>query len=154
MPPWDGHLFVNDAAKFWWKANTWEELVLREEMKGKGFAGWLRNIPKKPWALCVPCGQGRAKPMYPDMLVFRREDGKVKIDILDPHDDSRADAAEKAAGLADFARKHRASFGRIETIRVVKGKIERLRLHQESVRDKVIKVTDLKHLQDLYEQLA
>jgi type III restriction enzyme len=151
-PLWDGHLFVDGAAKFGWKANTWEDLVLREEMKSKNFVGWLRNIPKKHWALCVPCGQGQAKPMYPDMLVFRREAGKVKIDILDPHDDSRADAAEKAAGLADFARKHGPSFGRIETIRVIKGKIERLRLHQESIRDKVVKVTDLKHLAELYGQ--
>lgn len=150
---WDNHLFENGAAKFGWKATTsWEEMVLREEMKGKNFAGWLRNIPKKHWALCVPYGQGQARPMYPDMLVFRREEHKVKIDILDPHDDSRADAAEKAAGLADFARKHGAAFGRIEMIRVVKGQIERLRLHQESVRDKVLKVTDLKHLAELYEQ--
>jgi type III restriction enzyme len=151
-PLWDSHLFVDAAAKFGWKANTWEDLVLREEMKGKGFAGWLRNIPKKHWALCVPYGQGPAKPMYPDMLVLRREGTKIKIDILDPHDDSRADAAEKAAGLADFARKHGAAFGRIEMIRIVKGKIERLRLHQESVRDRVLKVTDLKHLAELYAQ--
>jgi type III restriction enzyme len=153
-PPWDSHLFVNDAAKFGWKANTWEDLVLREEMKGKSFAGWLRNIPKKPWALCIPYGQGQKKPMYPDLLVFRREGNKIKTDILEPHDDSRGDAAEKAAGLADFARRHGASFGRIEMIRVIKGKIERLRLHQESVRDKVLKVTDLKHLAELYEQLG
>jgi type III restriction enzyme len=151
-PLWEGHLFVNSASRFGWKTNTWEELVLREEMKVKGFAGWLRNIPKKRWALCVPYGQGPAKPMYPDVLVFRREGGKVKIDIFDPHDESRGDAAEKAAGLADFARKHGAAFGRIEFIRVAKGKIERLRLHQEAIRNKVIKVTDLKHLAELYSQ--
>jgi type III restriction enzyme len=149
---WDGHLFVNPAEKFGWKANHWEEAVLREEMKGKSFAGWLRNIPKKPWALCVPYGQGQPRPLYPDMLLFRRENGKVKVDILDPHDDSRGDAAEKAAGLADFARKHSAAFGRIETVRVVKGRIQRLRLQHESIRDKVIKVSDLKHLAELYDQ--
>ncbi len=149
-PLWKGHLFVDDAGKFGWKAGGWEEPVLREEMKGKTFVGWLRNIPKKPWALCVPVGQGAHKPMYPDLLVFRREGTKIKIDIFDPHDDSRGDAAEKAAGLADFARKHGGSFGRIELIRVVKGNIERLRLHQESIREKVAKVTDLNHLAELY----
>ncbi len=153
-PLWDGHLFVNGANKFGWKANTWEDPVLREAMKGKTFAGWLRNIPRKHWALCVPYGQGQAKPMYPDMLVFRREGKKIKIDILDPHDDSRADAAEKAAALANFARKHGRAFGHIEIIRIVKARIQRLRLHQESVRDKVVKVTDLKHLGQLYEQLG
>lgn len=84
--------------------------------------------------------------------MFRREGNEIKIDIFDPHDDSRGDAAEKAAGLANFARKHGAAFGRIEMIRIVEGRIERLRLHQESVRDKVVKVTDLKHLAELYEQ--
>jgi type III restriction enzyme len=152
IPLWNSHLFVNDLDKFGWKTNTWEEAVLREEMKGKTFAGWLRNIPNKHWALCIPYGPGREKPLYPDMLVFRREGNKIKIDILDPHDDSRADAAEKAAGLAYFARKYGAAFGRIEIARIANGKIERLRLHQESVRDKVIKVTDLKHLTELYEQ--
>jgi type III restriction enzyme len=151
-PVWTNHLFVNDSGKFGWKVNSWEDTVLREEMKGKTFAGWLRNIPKKHWALCVPYGQGQAKPMYPDMLVFRREGNKIKVDIFDPHDDSRADAAAKAAGLADFARKHGSAFGRIEMIRVVNDQIHRLRLHQESVRDKVLQVTDLKHLAELYEQ--
>jgi len=151
-PLWSDHLFVNEGGKFGWLANSWEEMVLKEEMKGKTFAGWLRNIPKKHWALCVPYGQGQAKPLYPDMLVFRREGNRVKVDILDPHDDARADAAEKAVGLADFARKHGAAFGRIEMIRIVKGQVERLRLHQESVREKVLKVTDLKHLAELYRQ--
>jgi type III restriction enzyme len=151
-PLWNNHLFVNDSGKFGWKVNTWEETVLRDEMKGKTFAGWLRNIPRKHWALCVPYGQGQAKPMYPDILAFRREGNKIKIDVLDPHDESRGDAAEKAAGLADFARKHGAAFGRIELIRIEKDQIQRLRLHQESVRDKVLKVTDLKHLAELYEQ--
>jgi type III restriction enzyme len=154
-PLWDNHLFVDDAGKFGWKpANQWEDQVLREEMQGKAFAGWLRNIPKKRWAVCVPYGLGTPKPMYPDILVFRRDRGKIKIDIFDPHDDSRGDAAEKAVGLANFARKHGAAFGRIELIRVAKGRPERLRLHQESVRDKVMNVTDLKHLQELYASLG
>lgn len=152
-PLWNNHLFENGAGKFGWKANSsWEDTVLREEMKGKTFAGWLRNIPKKHWALCVPYGQGQAKPLYPDLLVFRREANKIKIDIIDPHDDSRADAAEKAVGLADFARKHGKAFGRIEMIRISKGQIQRLRLHEESVRDKVLNVKDLNYLAELYGQ--
>ncbi len=151
-PLWTGHLFINDSGKFGWKVNTWEDTVLRDEMKGKTFVGWLRNIPRKHWALCIPYGQGKAKPMYPDFLAFRREGNRIKVDILDPHDESRGDAAEKAVGLADFARKHGGSFGHIELIRIAKGQIQRLRLHQETVRDKVLKVTDLKHLAELYDQ--
>jgi type III restriction enzyme len=152
MPLWSNHLFVDDANKFGWEPNKWEERVLREEMKGKNVVGWLRNIPRKHWALCVPYGQGQPKPMFPDMLVFRHEGKKIKIDIFDPHDDSRADAAEKAVGLATFARKHHGAFGRIESIRVVSDKIERLRLDQESIRDRVSRVKDLAHLKELYAQ--
>lgn len=153
-PFWAGHLFIDGSGEFGWKPNTWEEAILEEEMSGASFAGWLRNIPKKPWAFCVPYGQGRPKPMYPDLLVFRRENGKVKIDIIDPHDDSRADAAEKAVGLADFARKHGASFGRIELVRVKKKQVQRLKLQQEFIRDKVLDVKELKHLSELYDQFG
>ena len=152
LPPWNNHLFTDAGGRFGWRANGWEEAVLQEEMKTKGFAGWLRNIPKKHWSLCIPYGQGAPKPVYPDLLVFRREGNKIKTDILDPHDENRGDAAEKAVGLANFARKHGAAFGRIEMIRVANGQIQRLRLHQETVRDKLLKVTDLKHLAELYAQ--
>lgn len=153
-PRWDAHLFVDGDGKFGWDANNWEDSVVREEMKTKGFAGWLRNIPRKRWALCVPYGQGQPKPMYPDVLVFRREGNRIRIDILDPHDDSRSDAAEKAVGLANFARKHGGAFGRIELIRLVDGRIQRLRLHQEMIRDRVLRVTDLKFLSELYSQFG
>lgn len=153
-PLWDGHLFIDSAGRFGWATNKWEEAVLNEAAAASGFAGWLRNVPKKPWAVCVPYGPGDLKPMYPDILVFRREGKRIRIDILDPHDDSRADAAPKAAGLANFARKHGGAFGRIELIRVVKARVERLRLHEESVRERVSEVTDLKHLQELYSQLG
>jgi len=81
---------------------------------------------------------GPGQTHVPDLLLFRKEGNKLKIDILDPHDESSGDAAEKAADLAEFTRKHGAAFDRIELIRVANGKIERLRLHQESIRDKVL----------------
>lgn len=154
IPKWERHLFVDDAGKFGWKANDWEIQVLKEELDNKNVLGWLRNIPKRPWAVCVPYGRGTPQPMYPDLVVFRREGKKIKMDILDPHDDSRSDAAEKAVGMANYARRHGSLFGRIELIRVVNNRIERLRLNQESVRERVSAVADLKHLSDLYSQLG
>ena len=65
IPLWDGHLFVDAADKFGWKANTWEELVLREDMKGKGFAGWLRNIPRSNGHCVCPTGRGRRSRSIP-----------------------------------------------------------------------------------------
>ena len=126
--------------------------MLRDEIKGQKLRGLAAKHPRKHWALCIPYVQGQARPVFPDLLVFRREGGKIKVGILDPHDESRGDAAEKAAGLVDFARKQGAMFGRIELIRIEKGQIQRLRPHQELIRDKALKVTAVKHLEELYEQ--
>ena len=38
-PPWNNHLFVNDSGKFGWKVNTWEDTVLRDEIKGQKLRG-------------------------------------------------------------------------------------------------------------------
>ena len=96
IPLWNNHLFVNDSGKFGWKVNTWEDTVLRDEIKGQKLRGLAAKHPRKHWALCIPYVQGQARPVFPDLLVFRREGGKIKVDILDPHDESRGDAAEKA----------------------------------------------------------
>lgn len=153
-PKWDHHLYIDDNGKFGWKPGRWEELALKLAMKEKGFVGWLRNIPRRPGSLCVPYGRGEKKPLYPDLLVFRREKGKIKADILDPHGEFLGDAPDKAAGLAAFARKHGEHFGRIELIRVKNDDILRLPLHEESVARKVGSVTDKAHLNDLFEQFG
>ena len=152
-PPWEKHLYADAAGKFGWKAGGWEEPVLKEEMKAKNFAGWLRNVPKKPWACACRTGEANPSRCSPTCSCSA-EGNKIKIHVLDPHDDSRGDAPEKAAGMAEFARKHGAAFGRIEVIRVVQGRIERLQLHRQSVQDAVAKVTDLKHLDSLYKTLG
>ncbi len=92
--------------------------------------------------------------MYPDLLVFRKEKGKVRVDLLDPHSSALADAPEKAVGLAKYASKHGNTFGRIEVIRVEKGKIRRLQLHKEFVRNKVLVVKSKEHLDQLFEELG
>ena len=149
-PMWDGHLYVNAKGKFGWNANTWEKPVLETEMERLGFAGFLRNMPRKDWALCIPYGAENDKSLYPDMLVFRRVKNKVVIDILDPHGDQFADALGKAQGLAHYAKAHGDLFGRIEMIRIEKGKAERLDLQDEKVRGKVLKATSAEQLADLY----
>ena len=32
----------------------WEKALLEEMMQEDEFVGWLRNIPRKEWALCIP----------------------------------------------------------------------------------------------------
>jgi type III restriction enzyme len=154
LPTWDGHLYVNNNGKFGWKAGTWERAVLEIEMERSAFAGFLRNIPRKPWALCVPFGTENDKPFYPDMLLFSRNKGKVRIDILEPHGDQYSDHLPKAQGLARCAKEHGEVFGRIEMIRLVKGKPERLDMQDEKTRNKVLKATTAEQLMDLYAELG
>src|SRR5688572_33339422 len=58
---WSSDVCSSDLGKFGWRPNDWEDQILGEEMKAKGFAGWLRNIPKKAWALCVPYGRSEER---------------------------------------------------------------------------------------------
>jgi type III restriction enzyme len=149
---WEKHLYVDDKNGFSWDANTWEEKVLKEALAEKSTVGWLRNIPRRPWALCVPYVLGgEDKPLYPDLIVFRRVKGEIIADLLDPHDSGLPDAVEKAVGLARFAEKHGMNFGRIELITInAKKQIQRLDLTKPSVRDKVKKVTSREHLDQLF----
>jgi type III restriction enzyme len=148
---WEKHLYIDGKGKFAWDAGTWEEAVLKEALKDSNVIAWFRNEQRKPGSLCIPYGRGEKRPLYPDLIVFRREKGKLKADILDPHGDQFTDGPEKAAGLAEFARKHGDAFGRIEFIRVVKGRIARLTLHDHEVREKVERVNGDKHLDDLFD---
>src|SRR5439155_3128943 len=148
---WERHLYVDANGNFGWDAGGWEKMVLEESLKDKNVVGWFRNEQRKPGSLCIPWGRGEKKSLYPDLLIFRREKGKLKVDILDPHGDQFTDGPEKAAGLAEFARKHGEMFGRIEFIKVVKKRIARLCLHDATIRERIEGVRDDKHLDDLFD---
>jgi type III restriction enzyme len=118
------------------------------------FASFLRNIPRRDGrALCVPYGAENDQAFFPDLLIFRRFKNGVSIDILEPHGDQFADHLSKAQRLARYAKEHGEGFGRIEMIRLVKGKPERLDMQDERFRGRVLKATTAEQLQDLYEEM-
>jgi len=59
----------------------------------------------------------------------------------------------KAQGLARYAKLHGEGFGRIEMIRVVKGRLERLNMQDDKTRSKVLKAT-AEQLGDLYAEVG
>jgi len=150
----DRHLYVNDQARFSADLNSWETAVLEAELNRPGIICWLRNEPRKEWALQVPYedGSGIHRALYPDFLVFHQADGRVEIDILDPHDPSRGDALDKAKGLAKFAENHGAAFGRIEIISVKRDRLFRLDLQNRSVREAVSVLNSAAALERLYDR--
>lgn len=135
------HLYVDADGHYTTVLNTWEHPVIEAEIADKSVIGWLRNVPRKPWALSLPYEMGGVvMPMYPDFLVVRRYGAGLVVDILEPHSPSLTDSYAKAKGLAQFAAKHPMSFGRIEMIRVVGKGIKRLDFLDISIRKKVLAV--------------
>lgn len=151
------HLFVDANGRFPGILNKWESLVIDEEIKRDDVVGWLRNVDRKEWALCVDYEhEDRTRGLYPDLIVFREQHGGIVVDILDPHRRDLDDAWAKAKGLAKFAAKHSGdAFGRIEAIVVDSADtIRRIDLTDEKWRKKALKLTGSGGLGDLYDQAA
>ena len=132
------HLFVDDKCEATFNLNGWERKLLEEEMKRDDFVCWLRNPPRKPWALCMPYEQnGQMHGMYPDFIVIRKDEDGYIIDILEPHDQSRTDNLPKAIGLAKYAAKNPGA-GRIQLIHLEGGELKRIDLSKKATRDRVL----------------
>ena len=149
---WDRHLYVDEAGKYPVKLNGPEREVIEQEIARADLVGWLRNVDRKQWALCVPYEMdGEDRPMYPDFLVVRREGKRLVVDIIEPHAISLADAPAKASGLAKFASLHEDKFGRIELILLSDDKSKRLDLADETVRAKVKGVKTPNELRKIFD---
>ena len=74
---WKKHVYANGGGRFPCELNKWESKVIAEEIARPDVVGWLRNQPRKPYALCVPYESAtESKALYPDLIVFRKEDGE------------------------------------------------------------------------------
>ena len=146
------HFYSRSDGSFSCKLNGWEERVLDEALAERGVMGWLRNDPRKDWSFSIAYENGgQTRPMYPDLLVFRRHGGGILCDIYEPHALAYEDSVAKALGLAAFARDHGEKFGRIQLIaELKKGVLRRLSLDDMETRDKVLAVNGADHLQELF----
>ena len=154
-PLWEQHLYVEHNGQFRAELGNWEAGVLREELAKPEVVGWLRNLDRKPWSLEIPYQTGSdIRPMFPDLVVVRQIDGAFVIDILEPHDPSLADNFEKAVGLARFAEKHGALFGRIQLIRKQSSAggayFARLEINQATTIKKLLLITTNPQLDELF----
>ena len=148
------HLFVDKEGKAVIALNNWEKLVLHAEQARPDYVCWLRNPPRKTWALCVPYEQGgEMKSMYPDFLIIRKEDATFVIDILEPHDGTRTDNLGKAKGFAEYARQNPA-VGRLQLIRIINGQVRRLDISRSSVRDRVSRAMSDDDLNYIFDEVG
>jgi type III restriction enzyme len=155
--PWDRHIFVDENGKFHedFVRSSWESAVITQELKNKSIVGWLRSVDRKPWAVCAPYKRGPDwVGTYPDFILFRRTEGRVIADIVDPHLLSDENAPARAGGLARYAEKHLVQYGRIDLVIVDGDTIRRLDLTDGPTRSKVLGVTTHSHLKQLFEGAA
>lgn len=153
---WKQHIYADSDGEYPATLNKWETAVINYELNRDKDVLWLRNLPRKPWAITVPYEvNGKPAAFYPDFVFVRKRDGACVIDILDPHHIDLADAPAKAVGLAKYAAKHYSTFNRIELI-IVRGEddIRRINLTDEAQRDKVLAVKTKEHLSLLFEELS
>src|SRR5574344_1487943 len=154
------HLFVNRDGIAKYNLNNWERGVLKEEQAREDFVSWLRNPPRKPWALCIPYEMDREKrPFYPDFIIIRKDpDTKYVLDILEPHDPTRTDNLGKAQGFASYARNNQ-EIGRLQLIRLKKDgigrdKFIRLDMSRSLVQEKVLAARTNEELDHIFDEFA
>ncbi len=150
---WKDHLFATDKGEFAADLNGWEKAFMKWTQEQDDFVCWLRNLPRRDWAFCVPYEKGGEKPFYPDFVIVRKKGKGFVVDILEPHDDSRLDTWAKVKGLAKFADEHEVSFGRLMVGRKVGDALQVLDVADHQIRDKARKMGAPADLEALFEEV-
>lgn len=153
------HLYINPQKGYAQiDLNNWETLVLKEEQEREDYVCWIRNMPRKSWALTIPYEIGNeTKSTYPDLIIVRKENNNYVVDILEPHDPTRNDNLPKAKAFAKYAKVNNTILGHIELIRQAKDnklngqkKFIRLDMCKSEVAEKVLKAANNDELDSLF----
>lgn len=153
------HLYVDGTGKARFKLNTWEAAVLAEERQNPDFVCWLRNVDRKPWALCIPYVlDNDDKPKYPDFIIVRKTSNGYQLDVLEPHGSQYTDNLAIAKGLAKYA-VNAPQFGRIQLIRLTDGPgntktLHRLYMTNSLLRAKVLHANSNEELNSIFNNFA
>ncbi len=150
---WKDHLFATEQGQFAADLNGWEKAFMRWTQEQSDFVCWLRNLPRRDWAFCVPYEKGGEKPFYPDFVIVRKKGNGFVVDILEPHDDSRLDTWAKVKGLAKFADEHEVTFGRLMVGRKVGDALQVVDVADHQAREKARKMGAPADLEALFETL-
>lgn len=155
---WDHHLYVipsgkPDAGRFPAATNLWEEAVLTAELAAEGLVGWYRNPPSGRHALAVPYEYGDKTLLHhPDFLFIHDEgDGKLVVDIIDPHQHNDAATSARWAALAKYAEDHPTVLRRVlAIIRDSHGQMRALDLTASGIRERLAEADDQARVEALF----
>ena len=148
LPTYTQHLLCNEQGMYPAELGSWEKVVLKTEMARDGFAFWYRN-PDRPSQDSLGIAykyDEDTKIVRPDFIFFVEQDGKVLVDIVDPHSYHLADALSKLQGLACYAETHSQVYRRIEAVAEMGGKLRVLDLTRADVRQAVKDATNAESL--------
>lgn len=145
---WKNHLLCNSEGKYPVEMNAWERAVVETESKRSGFRFWYRN-PQQPGQSSLGIAyieDGEYKIVRPDFVFFAEHDGKVVVDLVDPHGLHFVDALPKLKGLAIYAEAHATAYRRIESVAEVGGTPRVLDLTRLEVRQAIKEALSAKGL--------
>ncbi|WP_421832468.1 DEAD/DEAH box helicase [Limnobacter sp.] len=148
FPTWKHHLLADKDGKYPAELNDWERIVIERELKKDGFRFWYRN-PQQPGQSSLGIAyleDEQFKIVRPDFIFFAEQDGKVVVDLVDPHGLHLADALPKLQGLAAYAKEHACAYRRIEAVAEACGKLRVLDLTINDVRQAVLNASSARSL--------
>jgi type III restriction enzyme len=163
VPRQSNHLYVDDANG--WAPivlSQWEQSVVNHVQTSPDFVGWLRNFPRKEWALSIPyIDAGSYKPHFPDLLVVREKANSMLVDILEPHGLIHlGDSWAKAKGMAEYAGRHsyqaHTSVGAVEmqTIDEQRNSLRSLDFSRVDVQTEMRQITSREAFLNLFDRLS
>lgn len=148
LSTWKNHLLCDKDGKYPAVLNDWERAVVESESLRSGFKFWYRN-PQQPGQSSLGIAyiqEDEYKIVRPDFVFFAEQDGKIVVDLVDPHGLQFDDALPKLQGLAVYAEVHAIAYRRIESVAKV-GKVQRvLDLTRADVRNAIKEATGAKAL--------
>lgn len=139
LPTWGKHLLCDGAGNYPAVLNDWERKVVETESRREGYRFWYRN-PQQPGqsSLGIAYVEGdQYKIVRPDFVFFAEQDGKVVVDLVDPHGLHLADALPKLQGLAEYAEAYAGRYRRIESVAEAGDKLRVLDLMRADVRQAI-----------------
>jgi hypothetical protein len=148
VPTYTQHLLCDEQDLYPAELGSWEKAVLKKEMERDGFKFWYRN-PDRPSqdSLGIAFSSDDDKRIVrPDFIFFAEQDGKVVVDIVDPHGFHLADALPKLQGLADYADSHSELYRRIEAVAKSGDQLRVLNLTNKDVRKAIMDATSAEAL--------
>lgn len=156
------HLYVDETSGLATIGlSSWEQSVVDHAQTKPEFVAWLRNFPRKEWALSIPYFEtGEYKPHFPDLLVVKEQGDQYLVDILEPHGIAHlGDSWAKAKGMAEYAAKHSfrsdTSVGSVEmqTVDETKGVLHSLDFGRADVQDQMRLVTSREAFLALFDRM-